>query len=200
MIEQKQGLMKKNTKNDIIAASINLMYLKGYNGTSVKDITDAAGIPKGSFYNHFEDKEHYAVDALNYYYSEFRDTFALVLLNKDFEPLDRIERFFKQGISRLEKQDLRLGCFLGNMIQEMGNVSELISDAAAKIQGNIEFMIHENLVEASRKKALKNGLDLKVLAGFILSSWQGYLLLMKITRDRTILRNFYTVLTNFLLK
>ena len=58
---------KKMRKDEIIKASIDLMYLKGYNGTSVKDITDAAGIPKGSFYNYFEDKEQYAIDALHHY-------------------------------------------------------------------------------------------------------------------------------------
>ncbi|MBX9396731.1 TetR/AcrR family transcriptional regulator [Streptomyces sp. TRM72054] len=30
---------------------------RGYAATGVKDITDAAGAPKGSFYNHFKSKE-----------------------------------------------------------------------------------------------------------------------------------------------
>jgi AcrR family transcriptional regulator len=30
---------------------------RGYNAAGVKDITDAAGVPKGSFYNHFDSKE-----------------------------------------------------------------------------------------------------------------------------------------------
>ena len=48
---------REEKKNRIINSSIHLMYLKGYNGTSIKDITDAAKIPKGSFYNYFKDKE-----------------------------------------------------------------------------------------------------------------------------------------------
>ncbi|MCF7958558.1 MAG: TetR/AcrR family transcriptional regulator [Phycisphaerae bacterium] len=58
------------SKDEIINASIRLTHFKGYKDTSVKDITDAAGIPKGPFYGHFEDKEHYALDALNDCYYE----------------------------------------------------------------------------------------------------------------------------------
>lgn len=187
-------------KNEIINASINLMYLKGYNGTSVKDITDAAGIPKGSFYNYFKDKEHYAVDAINYYFFELVDEYVSMLRNQDLDPLDRIKEFFRCGISWLEQQDATLGCFVGNMTQEMGNISELISDAVAKIHGELESMIHENLVEAYENKVLKTELDLKTLTSFLISSWQGSILRMKETSDRTILDDFYTVLREVLLK
>ncbi|MCR4288984.1 MAG: TetR/AcrR family transcriptional regulator [Candidatus Scalindua sp.] len=194
--------MNKKTakKNEIINASINLMYLKGYNGTSVKDITDAAGIPKGSFYNHFEDKEHYAVDAINYYYQEVISEFTATLVNQNLGPLDRIKEFCKQVISWLEQQDFKLGCFVGNMTQEMGDVSELISDAVANIHKDMESRIHKNLVEAYENRALKKELSLKALASFIVSSWQGSLLRMKETGDRTSLDAFYTVLTEDLLK
>ena len=122
------------------------MYLKGYNGTSVKDITDAAGIPKGSFYNYFKDKEQYAVDALNYYYFELRKEHTSILRNQNLEPLDRIKEFYKCGISKLEEQDLKLGCFVGNMTQEMGDISERIADTAAKLYSEIEPQIHKNLI------------------------------------------------------
>ncbi len=195
--------MNKNVerKNEIINASINLMHLKGYNGTSVKDITDAAGIPKGSFYNHFKDKEHYALDAINYYYSEILTKLQSILINQKLEPLDRIKEFFKYGISWFDRQDVKCGCFVGNMTQEMGVVSELISATTAKIHSEMESRIHKNLVEAYENKVLKKKKqNLKTLASFILSSWQGSLLRMKVTSDRTVLDSFYSVLTEELLK
>ncbi len=82
--------MDKRTekKNRIISDSIDLMYLKGYNATSVKDITDAAGIPKGSFYNYFEGKEQYAIEALKYYSDNNNNDF-LIFSVEDDEPLER---------------------------------------------------------------------------------------------------------------
>ena len=192
---------KKTTrKNQIIDASINVMYLKGYNGTSVKDITDAAGIPKGSFYNYFKDKEHYAVDAINYYFSELVNGYISKLRNQDLDSLDRIREFFSCGIFWLDQQDITLGCFVGNMTQEMGNNSKLISEVTAKIHSELESMIYENLVEAHANKVLKTELNLKTLASFILSSWQGSILRMKETYDRKMLDVFYTVVSEGLLK
>jgi AcrR family transcriptional regulator len=39
----------------------------GFNGCSVEDITGFAGVPKGSFYNHFESKEDLALEAIESY-------------------------------------------------------------------------------------------------------------------------------------
>ena len=42
----------------------------GFNGCSVQDITECAGVPKGSFYNHFDSKEALAAAALEHYWSD----------------------------------------------------------------------------------------------------------------------------------
>lgn len=191
---------KKFRKEEIIENSIDLMYLKGYNGTSVKDITDAAGIPKGSFYNYFKDKEHYAIDALVYYHSDMGNKRMQILKNKDMKPLDRINGFFMSGIETVVEKGLKYGCFIGNLTQEMGDVDELISKTAAKLTNEIVSLIHENLREAHENKELRKEVDLKVLANFILESWQGALIRMKMASNKTALDDFYTVLTEILLK
>ena len=40
---------------------------RGFSGCSVQDITDAAGVPKGSFYNHFKSKEALAAEIITEY-------------------------------------------------------------------------------------------------------------------------------------
>ena len=40
-----------------------MFHTRGFNGCSVQDIVDAAGVPKGSFYNHFDSKEALGVEA-----------------------------------------------------------------------------------------------------------------------------------------
>lgn len=191
---------KENRKNQIINDSIELMYLKGYNGTSVKDITVAAGIPKGSFYNYFADKEQYAVDAIDYYYTEMgKERFAL-LEDKNLKPLDRIKEFYKQEIGQLEEKGLKFGCFAGNLTEEMGDVSKPIAKATAKFHNQIVEKIHKNLMEATKDGELEKHKDLNVLASFIVSSWQGSVLRMKVANDRSVLDEFYIILNEYLLK
>ena len=191
---------KEARKVEIIKNSIELMYLKGYNGTSVKDITSAAGIPKGSFYNYFEDKEQYAVDVLDYYCTQMREKNLSLLENKNIKALDRIKEFFKQNIVQLEDKGLRFGCLAGNLAEEMGDISEPIAKATAKCHNQLVSRIHANLVEAAKNKDLVKNIDLNILASFIVSGWQGAMLRMKATNNRKVLDEFYIVLNEDLLK
>ncbi len=191
---------KTKIKNKIIDSSIQLMYLKGYSGTSVKDITDAAGIPKGSFYNYFKDKEQYAIDALNYYYSDLVHDAKCILRNQKIQPLDRIREFYKYKISWLEQKEFRFGCFIGNMTQEMGDVNEKIARSANEILNDLDSLIYNNLLAAQKQNSLRSDLDLDILANFIINSWQGAMLRMKSTRNRECLDNFYAVLNEIILK
>ncbi len=191
---------KDEKRNEIIKASINLMYLNGYNGTSVKDITDAAGIPKGSFYNYFKDKEDYAVKAMMYYSEYMTSTTKKALTDTSLKPLDRILFYFKLRIKNLIERELKYGCFIGNLSQEMGDISVNISDAANEIIVERILSIHKNLLEAREDDSLKTDIDLKILANFIQNSWQGTLIRMKVSSDIETLNEFYYTLSNLLLK
>lgn len=187
-------------KNEILKNSIDVMLLKGYNGTSVKDITDAARIPKGSFYNYFKDKEHYAVDALYYYFYETSKEKFEILEDKSIKPLERIKNFYKYMIIEFEGSCFKLGCFVGNITQEMGDISTIISEATDNIHKEIVKRIHTCLMEACELKKLNSEVDIKKLANFIVSSWQGALLRMKASKNREDLDDFYEVLVEVLLK
>ncbi len=191
---------KTDRKNEIISDSIELMYLRGYNGTSVKDITDAAGIPKGSFYNYFSDKEQYAIDALDYYYTVMVKDKIDLLKDDKLKPLDRIREFYRSGIENLEQKGLKFGCFAGNLSEEMGDVSDSIAKAAAEFHSCIVSKILKNLIQATEEGTLSKNVDLGVLASFIVSSWQGAMLRMKTTNDSKVLDEFYTILDKDLLR
>jgi TetR/AcrR family transcriptional regulator, transcriptional repressor for nem operon len=58
---------RQSLREQIIESALTQFSQKGFNGAVVKDITDAAGAPKGSFYNHFDSKEALAVAVLERY-------------------------------------------------------------------------------------------------------------------------------------
>jgi TetR/AcrR family transcriptional regulator, transcriptional repressor for nem operon len=47
-----------------LSVGLQTPHRRGFNATSVQDITDAAGAPKGSFYNHFESKDALAAEVV----------------------------------------------------------------------------------------------------------------------------------------
>jgi len=64
---------------------------------------------------------------------------------------------------------------------------------------HIVSLIYANLVDAQENGELKTEVDLRSLAGFIVSAWQGTQLRMKVTRDRKVLDEFLRVLNEAIL-
>lgn len=191
---------REKRKSEIIKNSIHLMYLKGYNSTSVNDIAVAAGIPKGSFYNYFKDKEHYAIDAVDYYKNILVKDNIENLSDHSLKPLDRIRKFILSGIEILVENDYKYGCFAGNLAQEMGDISDAISKVVSEFYDNIVELIYVNLVLAKENNDLNSSIDLKVLSSTIISGMQGAMLRAKVMRNRSVMDEFIIVLDDILLK
>ena len=60
-------MSKPNVREQLIEAGLKTLLGQGFNGSGVQDVADAARVPKGSFYNHFESKEAFAAEALERY-------------------------------------------------------------------------------------------------------------------------------------
>ncbi len=119
---------KEEKRARIMEAGLDLMKLNGYHGTSVKDITDRAGIPKGSFFNYFESKESFTEEIIRVYSDEAAENASSVLLNKRMSPINRIKKFYKSNIEFLTQElNYKEGCFINTMCQEMSDVSKDIS-------------------------------------------------------------------------
>ncbi|MGL5123341.1 MAG: TetR/AcrR family transcriptional regulator [Fusobacteriaceae bacterium] len=188
--------MDKKTikKYEIIRKSINVMHIKGYNGVGVKELSVAAGIPKGSFYNYFESKEDYGKEALDYYYSVINQEKFNILLDKEINPIDRIKLFYRNMIDKInQEKKFKLGCFIGNLTQEVSCSSDVIQEITKKIHQEIAIKIENCLKEGNIKNS-------KELGEFLVNSWQGVLLRTKSCNNSEPTENFYKILVEVLLK
>ncbi len=195
--------MDKKTlkKQEIIRKSIDVMYKQGYHGTGVKDLTDAAGIPKGSLYNYFENKEDYLKEALNYYHEVMSKELFDKLSDTKLKPTERIRQFYSIMIEHvLEKNEFCKGCFVGKLAQEMSGSSDGIQEVINQINLDIINKIKVNLEEAITIGEMSNNVNAEMLAEFIWNSWQGSVQGLKVSRDKRTLDIFYEVLTHVLLK
>ena len=67
-------MAKPNVKEKLIEAGLKTLLAGGFNGVGVQEITDAAGVPKGSFYNHFDSKETLGAEIVERYGAAFFST------------------------------------------------------------------------------------------------------------------------------
>lgn len=112
---------RPSVRQKIVDASLEVFQAQGFNGSSVQDLTDAAGVPKGSFYNHFDSKEALALEALQLYIER---NGIEILRDTKLAPLERLRRHFRANWKTAKDRGYTSGCFLGSMSSEIGDTHE----------------------------------------------------------------------------
>src|SRR5450755_3010243 len=110
---------KPNLREAILSAGLETLHLKGFNATSVQDITDAAAVPKGSFYNHFASKDDLGAAVVEKYAAN-AEMHRRVLKDKTLAPLARLRRHFV-ALAETARYPYAPGCLLGNFGAELSN-------------------------------------------------------------------------------
>lgn len=188
-------MRRKIFKEDILKAGKDLMFVNGFNATGIKQITDEVGIPKGSFYHHFENKEAFGIEILKYYWQNGHQYFTKIFIETDLSPIQQLKQFFASMIDFYQsKADCKLGCMLGNFSAEMGGINENFRIVLDSILKENEVFIINCLKEAQDKGEIDKEKDVDLLGEFIISSWHGAIIRMKSAGKIKPLKNFETVL------
>ena len=194
------AVKRKIHKEDILDAGLDLMFVNGYNATGIKEITDKIQIPKGSFYNHFTNKEEFGLEVVQKYCDNGLKMYREVFLNKKKSPIQRIEHFFDRLIdSYSNEMNYKLGCIMGNFSAEMSDTNENFRTLLDEEFNKCEMVIAECLEEAKQQQEIPKSSEPKQLAAFILNSWHGAMLRMKTTANSKPLVDFKNlIMTNLL--
>lgn len=185
---------RENKKELILLAGMEVMKRQGYNGTGVKDIVDAAGVPKGSFYNYFESKEQFAIDAIDYSAAEGQVYAQSILGDKARCPLERIHAFFMSGVNNAKENNFTTGCFLGNMCQEMADSSQVICLKLDSLLSSKTRMIAAVISEGQDLAVIPSVIDANTAAEFIFNAWEGSLMRAKASKSSAPLDAFMSML------
>ena len=59
--------MAKYSREEILQSGVEILAMKGFSGLGVQHVLKACGIPKGSFYNFFENKDTFVMEAIELY-------------------------------------------------------------------------------------------------------------------------------------
>ncbi|HEB02873.1 MAG TPA: TetR family transcriptional regulator [Nitrospirae bacterium] len=178
------------TKKKITEAGTAIVHARGFRATGIQEVLDRAGVPKGSFYFYFKNKDAFGL-ALVEHFSEFwlgrMDEF---LLDEGYSPLVRLARFFGFFHAMFEDMGYRQGCPIGNMAQEMADISEEFKDKVGAVMREAQGKMAQCLREAQEAGEVSSGLDVDAAAEFLLNAWEGAILRMKAEGGPGPLNNF----------
>ena len=191
-------MAKPNVKQHIVTASLNLLHSKGFNATSVQDITDAAGVPKGSFYNHFTSKEALGLEVLERYV-EAASQYCDVLEDTSLPPKARMRQYFDLLIGANTASDYNCGCMMGNFSTELSNQIPAMREALRRCFDAWAACLAVVIAEAQRDGSVRTTRPALELADFIIDAWQGAVLHAKAAQSRAPLDRYADMVLNHIL-
>jgi TetR/AcrR family transcriptional repressor of nem operon len=184
-------MAKANVKEQIVTTSLQLLHGKGFNATSVQDITDAAGVPKGSFYNHFSSKEALGLEVLQRYVDGVGQL-AAVLQDRTLAPKQRLQQYFTAMIAGNAANGFNFGCMLGNFSTELSNQIPAMRAPCARPQ-RLGRAAGAVIAEGQQDGSISADAPAAELAGFVNDAWQGAVLRAKAEQSSEPLERFVRV-------
>ena len=183
---------KPNHRDKILSSGLAVFHQQGFHGSGIQDIVNHAGVPKGSFYNHFESKDALGLEILNTYW-EHGDKARKELENTDIPVLGRIQRYLDATV-----YDER-GCLVGNFSGELSN-SETFRSRLSELfniwKNDLASVIHIGQQDGT----IRSNDSAANMAEFFIIGLQGAMLKAKVDRDPDVLERFRNSIQLFLQK
>jgi TetR/AcrR family transcriptional regulator, transcriptional repressor for nem operon len=181
----------------IVEAAIVEFHRNGFAACSVDTITRSAGVPKGSFYNHFKSKEDLAAEVVDRYAtgSGWGDE-----LDPPLSPLATLRARFQVMVDVLVESGFTRGCLIGNMGSDVADHSTVIRDQVARSLDGWSASIVESIRDAQAAGEVGAHHDAERLGRFVLNAWQGAILRCKVVKSTEPLDDFLAVVFDTLLR
>ncbi|MBV8584949.1 MAG: TetR family transcriptional regulator C-terminal domain-containing protein [Verrucomicrobia bacterium] len=181
---------KPSLRHRILDAGLKVVLRKGYIGSGVRDIMAEAQAPQGSFTNHFRSKEAFAREVLDAYFDDLKGVVAGALGNASLPPRERLRRYLDVITDRLAADDFSRGCLIGDFSLEAAPISELLRERLAAIFLEWRSPFAACIAEAQSAGQISTDFSSVDLADFLLASWEGAILRMKVDRTAEPLERF----------
>ncbi|MCU0579226.1 MAG: TetR/AcrR family transcriptional regulator [Desulfobacterota bacterium] len=173
----------RDTKSRILKAGARIVLEKGFCDTGLSEVLEAAKVPKGSFYFYFKNKEDFGLQLVDTFAGALKDARDNILGDESLTCLERLREMFRRQTELFRKHGYKGGCPIGNLSQEMGDRSPLFRRKLKQVFSELREDLADQLSLAREKGEMSAALHPEETADFILSSWQGALLQMKVMQS-----------------
>jgi TetR/AcrR family transcriptional repressor of nem operon len=178
------------TRDRLIAEGLKSLVLHGFDGVGLNAILHAAGVPKGSFYYFFTSKEDFAHAVLDEYERRADEQQSAIFKDTSRSPMQRLwDSFDVLGRSHLAEAPIG-GCLFGVLSQTAAARSPEFKARLAQVFATWEAELAELLDEAKSVGEVDTGLDTKEAAAFLIDSFEGMLVRLKVDGNRNALGRF----------
>jgi TetR/AcrR family transcriptional regulator, transcriptional repressor for nem operon len=176
---RKQTRDLARSRKEILDAAFPLIFQRGFQGVSIDDIVNATSLTKGAFYHQFPTK-------LDLGYALLDEVIKPMILSRWIAPLAACENSLAGILKQLRTligdaspSELKLGCPLNNLVQEMSAVD---AEFKRRLELALELWISGLEAELSRAKRegyLKKDVNARQVAHFLVMAHEGFYGILK---------------------
>jgi TetR/AcrR family transcriptional repressor of nem operon len=182
-------LPRRSARKAILEAAMKQFIERGFSACSVEDITKAAGVPKGSFYNHFKSKQSLAAEIVTEYGKGTTD--RSVLTNPAIAPVTRLKKHFTALNAYFSC--CTDGCLVGKFMAEVSVDTPQIRESLRRVLNLWGEQLSSALAEGQRQGSIRKDLPADDLAAFLIDSYEGAILRTRLEKSPRALGYFVKV-------
>src|SRR4051812_26260383 len=183
-------MARPSLRHKILRAGLPVMFRCGYHAASVRDICAAAGAPQGSFTNHFRSKEAFAVEVLDQYFEYLKRLVRDALDDESLTPRQRLQRYMEIITDKLERDRWMIGCLIGDFSLQASSHSKPLRKRLDAIFQEWRALFAGCIAAGQSAGEIESNFEATDLAEFLLASWEGAILRMKVERNPAALERF----------
>ena len=150
-IEPRRTRKKRQTRDALIDAALDLFEAKGYEHTAVHEITDAVDVAERTFFRYFASKEDVALFFVRQEMDKFVEALAARPVGE--EPLTAVRNAFRLGLRQLEDSG-----YTRNGEPRYLSVIKLIDSTPALLAANLRY-VYDNSEKAVDVLAKRENVD-----------------------------------------
>jgi TetR/AcrR family transcriptional repressor of nem operon len=166
--------MKKSeeTRQFILQKAFELIYVNGYQATSIDEIIATTNVTKGAFFYHFKNKDDMGLAVINEVMLPAMSGKEVQALKNSKDPVKDIYTFVKKLLEN-PLMVVTYGCPAANLSQEMAPLNHRFSAALSKLVKQWQLVMEASIRNGKKAGTIKKGVNTRQVTYFVMSGYWG---------------------------
>ncbi|HJV26555.1 MAG TPA: TetR/AcrR family transcriptional regulator [Aromatoleum sp.] len=187
----RHGHSYADTRELLIRRGTELLTERGVSATALDEVLKSVGVPKGSFYHYFPNKDAFVLATLDSYAAYLSRKLDRHLGDAKLAPLARLQSFVDDACDGVERHAFARGCLVGNLGQEVGCLDTKIQQRLEEIFLDWEARVADCLQAAVAADELPATTDCAAMSHAFWIGWEGAILRARLMRSTEPMRAFF---------
>ena len=174
------------TRLMILQKAFELIYVKGYQTTSIDDIIATTKVTKGAFYYHFKTKDEMGLAIINEILKPTLTNSFIETLQTEESPLEAIYNLMDNLLMKNEFLKVEYGCPASNFTQEMTPWNSEFNKALNELTQEWTKAITTTIERGKKNGTIRKDVNAKQVTIFVMSGYWGIRNLGKLENSKKV--------------